>query len=144
MWYTALPMLLAALLGGPASSLPQEIAVIVNGARQTQLGREEIAQIYLKKRRFWADGSPILAVNRNADADTRGLFDRAIFGDGKRRLPVYWNRAYFRGILPPFTLASDEAVRRFVASDPRAIGYIRVDAVDDSIRVILTLDAGEP
>lgn len=141
MWYTALPVLIAALFGDANPSLTQDIVVIVNGARTAELGAEEIAQIYLKKRRFWGDGTPILPVNRNADADTRSAFDRAIFGDLQRRLPVYWNRAYFQGVLPPLTLASDEAVRRFVATEPRAIGYVRADAVDDSVRVVLTLEA---
>ena len=111
-----------------------------------RLDREEVAQIYLKKRRFWGDRTSILPVNRNAGTDTRKLFDRLVFGAETRRLPVYWNRAYFRGVLPPATLASDAAVRRFVESEPRAIGYIRSDAVDDSVRVILFLggDIADP
>lgn len=132
-------MLLVSLLGSPTPILAEDIAVIVNRERKTQLAPEEIAQIFLKKRRFWGDGTSILPVNRNAGADARADFDHAVFGSGLRRLPVYWNRAYFRGVLPPATLASDEAVRRFVASEPRAIGYVRIGAVDGSVRVVLTL-----
>jgi hypothetical protein len=56
------------------------------------------------------------------------------------RLADYWNRQYFYGILPPATLASTEAVRRYVASDPNAIGYLPVSEVDGSIRVVLHLE----
>lgn len=116
-----------------------EIAVIVHAERTIQLDREAIAQIFLKKRRFWSDGSAILPVNHSAGASARSAFEASIFGGGVRRLPVYWKRAYFRGVLPPLTLASDEAVRRFVMSEPRAIGYVRAASVDGSVRVVLRL-----
>jgi ABC-type phosphate transport system substrate-binding protein len=138
------PLLVIAGLLAAAPALAEEIAVIVNSDRTTQLDREEIAQIFLKKRRFWNDGTPMLPVNQSAGATTRASFDRAVFGAGARRLSVYWNRAYFRGVLPPATLASDEAVRRFVVSEPRAIGYIRAGEVDASVRVVLILTSSPP
>ena len=137
-------LVIAALLAAAPPALAEELAVIVNKQRTTQLEREEIAQIFLKKRRFWDDGTPMLPVNQNAGSAARASFDRAVFGAGARRLSVYWNRAYFRGVLPPATLASDEAVRRFVVSEPRAIGYIRAGVVDASIRVIWILTGSPP
>jgi len=137
-------LLITAALLAAAPALAEDIAVIVNTDRTTQLGREEIAQIFLKKRRFWDDGAPILPVNQSAGSATRASFDTAVFGAGARRLSVYWNRAYFGGVLPPATLASDEAVRRFVVSEPRAIGYVRASAVDTSVRVVLILSASPP
>ena len=137
-------LVIAALLAAAPPALAEEIDVIVNRQRTTQLDREEIAQIFLKKRRFWDDDTPMLPVNQSAGSATRASFDRAVFGAGARRLSVYWNRAYFRGVLPPATLASDEAVRRFVVSEPRAIGYIRAGAVEASVRVVLILTASSP
>ena len=55
------------------------------------------------------------------------------------RLADYWNRQYFYGVLPPATLASTGAVRRYVASDPNAIGYVPASEVDGSVRVVLHL-----
>ena len=83
-------------------------------------------------------------MNREADAAIRSSFEKALFGTRARNLPVYWNRQYFLGVLPPATLASDEAVRRFVASERRAIGYLRASAVDDTVRVVLTLPGATP
>ena len=90
------------------------------------------------------DASMMADPGHNAGVDARADFDHAVFGSGLRRLPVYWNRAYFRGVLPPATLASDEAVRRFVASEPRAIGYVRIGAADGSVRVVLILTDSTP
>jgi len=127
-----------------SSAHAQDLAVIVHADRAEQPTLAQIAQIYLKKRRFWSDGDPVVPVNRDAESAPRAFFARTVVGKDLRQLVVYWNREYFRGVLPPATLASDEAVRRFVASEPRAIGYIHPDVVDDSVRVILHLGAPPP
>ena len=121
------------------TSYSEELVVIVHAERKVEPSVQDIAQIYLKKRRFWSDGAPIVPVNRDAKSRARQFFVRAVFGAELRQLVVYWNREYFRGVLPPATLASDEAVRRFVASEPRAIGYIHPSAVDDSVKIAARL-----
>lgn len=130
---------LLVVVSAASAALGQELAVVVRVDRKVDLTLQEIAQIYLKKRRFWEDGNAIVPINRDAGSSPRELFQRLVFGTDTRRLSVYWNREYFRGVLPPATLASDEAVRRFVANEPRAIGYLPPDAVDDTVRVVLTL-----
>jgi ABC-type phosphate transport system substrate-binding protein len=128
---------LAALLAGPLQAA--EIVVVVHGSRQVSLTPADLARVYLKQRRHWPDGDPILPVNREAGSEARRLFERRVLGDQAGRLVVYWNQQYFRGVLPPATLASDEAVVRFVASEPRAIGYVAASAVDESVKVVLRL-----
>jgi hypothetical protein len=54
-------------------------------------------------------------------------------------LSVYWNEQYVLGTLPPPTLHSSEAVKRYVASEPNAIGYIESSAIDKTIRTVLEL-----
>lgn len=117
----------------------EELAVIVSGARPDRPDRSELAQIYLKQRRFWADGARIVPVNRESGSASRAAFDAGVFGPRVGQLAVYWNRQYFQGVLPPATLASDEAVKRFVASEPEAIGYVHPAVVDDSVQVVLKL-----
>ena len=57
----ALVVLLAA-----AETRPDEhgIVVIVHPSRPIHLGVDGVARIFLKKQRFWDDGSPIIALNR--------------------------------------------------------------------------------
>lgn len=131
-------LLLVLLLAVPASA--DRIAVIVHAERSISLDREAVAQIYLKRRRYWAGGDPILPINREAGSDIRDAFNRRVLGLDDSRLGVYWNREYFRGVLPPATLASDEAIRRFVAGDRRAIGYVDPSVIDESVRVVLYID----
>ncbi len=126
-------------LAAPAEA--NRIAVIVHADRADELDLEAIAQIYLKRRRFWAGGDPIVPVNREAGSAARKTFTRNVLRLDATQIGVYWNREYFRGVLPPATLASDEAVRRFVADDRRAIGYVDARVLDSSVRVVLSFEA---
>ena len=135
----ATAVVLALVLGGEAAAAGR-LAVIVHRDRDATLGVDDLAQIFLRKRRFWPGGGAIVPVNRDAMSDARAAFTRAVFGPDARRLETYWNRQYFHGVLPPATLASDEAVKRFVAGAPNAIGYVQATAVDDSVKVLLYLE----
>jgi len=41
---------------------------------------------------------------------------------------------------PPIMLPNAAEVKKAVATDPKAIGYIEKSAVDASVKVVLTLD----
>jgi ABC-type phosphate transport system substrate-binding protein len=133
----ALTLALGWLAGGAACA--EEIAVIVHRERTVSLTRDQLAQIYMKTRRHWAGGDAILPVNREPESRIREEFTRAIFRETPEQLRIYWNRQYFLAVLPPATVASDRAMLAFVATEKRAIGYVRASAVDDSVRVVMRI-----
>jgi len=137
-----LSIALALLVLTPANIAGQEsrVAVIVHPERRAALSADEVAQIYLRRKRFWDDGTPIVPLNLPSQASLRTRFSRLVLQQTEPRLADYWNRLYFDGILPPATLASTEAVRRYVASDTNAIGYVPAAEVDGSVHVILYLE----
>ena len=134
---TALVFLLLAPAAGSPDSLP--IAVVVHPERRATLSVDDLAQIYLRRKRFWDDGAQIVPLNLPGGTALRLEFSRSVLHQNEDRLGDYWNRQYFYGILPPATLASTEAVLRYVASDPNAIGYVPASEVDGSVGVILHL-----
>ena len=116
------------------------VKVITHPTRAAKLTESEVRAIYLKQKLLWNDGRPIVPINREAGSRTRELFSERIFGRDSARLAAYWNQRYFEaGEFPPATLASDEAVIRFVASNENAIGYVTTDAVGDAVAVALIL-----
>lgn len=137
-----LAALLAGLLAGaqPVVAADERLVMIVHPQRAEQLTRNDVARIFLRKRRTWSDGQPIVPLNHAAGSTIREQFSRLVFGTNEERFVRYWNERYFQGVLPPSTLASAAAVRRYVAADRNAIGYIRSDQVDDSVRVVLAFD----
>lgn len=136
-FFGSVAVLLVAAIARPADVT---IAVIVHPSRQVTLDADDVARIFLRKRRFWEDGSPIVPINRQASSDLRELFTRRVFGVSSGGLSVYWNEQYVLGTLPPATLPSSEAVKRYVASEPNAIGYVEGNVVDKSVRTALEFD----
>lgn len=133
-------LLVVSLLAVPAiAEESRGVVVIVHPARQAELSEEAIAQIYLRRMRFWSDGDPVVPLNLPTATSLRERFSRRVLRQNDARLSDYWNRQYFYGVLPPATLASTEAVRRYVAADPNAIGYVPASEVDESVRVVLRL-----
>ena len=128
------------LLPWQLEAAPLRVKVITHPSRASKLTDSEVRAIYLKQKRFWSDGQPIIPINRDAGSTARELFSEAIFGRESARLAPYWNQRYFEaGEFPPATLASEEAVIRFVAGNENAIGYVTGEGVGDSVAVILVL-----
>jgi hypothetical protein len=124
----------------PIDAQQATVVMIVHPERDCEMSLDGLAQIYLRRKRFWDDGTQIVPLNLVAGSALRARFSHAVLRQNEPRLEDYWNRQYFAGVLPPVTLASTEAVRRYVASDRNAIGYVPVAEVDDSVRVVLQLE----
>jgi len=116
------------------------LAVIASPSRSDKLDRTDVARIYLRTRRFWSDGSPIVPLNLEAESPTRVAFTSRVFSLDPEHLAAHWNAQYFNGIFPPTVLTTAAAVKRYVAADPRAIGYIDLRDIDDTVRVVLRLE----
>jgi ABC-type phosphate transport system substrate-binding protein len=133
-------VLLGILMPAIAGGGDPRIAVIVHRDRHDSLDIATVARIFLRQRRFWEDGSPVLPINREAGSALREQFSQRVLGAASEQLASYWNAQYFHGVLPPATLSSSQSIRRFVASERDAIGYVEADAVDDTVRIALDLD----
>jgi ABC-type phosphate transport system substrate-binding protein len=117
------------------------VRVIAHPTRATKLSASEVRAIYFKRQMLWSDGRPIIPINREAGSVARELFSKRLFGQDSLRLATYWNQRYFEaGEFPPATLASEEAVVRFVAGNENAIGYVTREEVGDSVAVVLVLE----
>ena len=126
----------------PAPAVPEEhaLAIVVHPARTAALGIEDVAHIFLRKRRFWDDGAPIVALNREPETAARAAFSRRVLRADPEQLQSYWNQQYFQGVFPPAVLSSAAAVKRYVAAERNAIGYLEWSDVDDSVRVVLKVE----
>jgi ABC-type phosphate transport system substrate-binding protein len=137
----AAALLLALLATGRVGAGDTPLVVIVHPSRTDTVGLSDLAGIYLRKRRLWYDGAPIVPLNRESGSAARETFSTRVLGSDSAHLASYWNDAYFNGIFPPAVLSSSAAVKRYVATEPQAIGYIDPADVDDSVRAVLTLVA---
>ncbi|MCC7120335.1 MAG: hypothetical protein IT493_02155 [Gammaproteobacteria bacterium] len=105
------------------------------------LDRRELAAIFKRRRRVDAEGAALVPVNLPAPAPLRIAFSRAVFAQDPADLDPYWNERYFHGISPPHVVNSIEAMLRFVAATPGAVGYVPACRADARVRVVLVLPA---
>lgn len=116
--------------------------IMAEGSALPFLSSEKLALIFKRKRNFWDNGERIQPVNLPPAHPLRRAFSQQVFGRSPEELDDYWRDMYFHGVLPPFVLASEEAVIRFVATTPGAIGYVSACALDHRVTVVLRLDEG--
>jgi hypothetical protein len=114
------------------------IAVVVASAsaQAAPLPLALVANIFRRKRQFWDDQMRIVAVNLPALHPLRRQFSQRLFKRSPEDMQAYWNDQYFHGVLPPAVLASEEAVIRFVADTPGAVGYVWSCSVDKRVAVV--------
>ena len=131
------------IIGILSTSLAQAEGLIVIVSAQvpdSSISVKELADIYLLKKNFWADKTPVIPVNREASSDERERYSEAVFNLSTQELAEYLDRLRFQGKLPPVVQYSDQAVLGFVRSVPGAIGYINADqTVPKGIKILMRL-----
>jgi hypothetical protein len=112
-------LITAALLAAASISAQAETVVIVSQKNPaTRMFSEQASQFFLGKSNLF---TPV------ADKDPA-------------QVKALWSKLVFTGkATPPKEYASSAEVKKAVAADPKAIGYIDKSAVDDTVKVILTL-----
>jgi hypothetical protein len=118
------------------------MVVTMRSSPLQSLSIDALKRVYLRKTQLDNTGIRWLPVNLPASDQLREGFSLALFKELPEDQESYWNEQYFQGISPPEVLFSEEAVLRFVAITPGAIGYVRKGSVDDRVKVLTTLVVG--
>jgi ABC-type phosphate transport system substrate-binding protein len=123
-----------------SSGYAAELAVIVGAdVKADQLTSHQVQRIFLRKTRLSPQGEAWVPVNLNAHQHLRKILNQTILQKNHVDLERYWNEQYFNGVTPPYVLASEEAVIRFVSETPYAIGYILSCHIDARVKTVYTL-----
>ncbi len=125
----------AGLVMAAAPALATELVVIVNPKNPaTKMFGEQAAQFFVGKSTLFTpiehtDGSPI-----------RTEFYQKVLNKDPAQVKTIWSKLVFTGKgQAPKEYASSAEVKKAVAADVSAIGYIEKSAVDDTVKVILTV-----
>lgn len=117
------------------------LAIIVSNnpeiASVQQLASRELSLIYLRKKQYGLGGVRIHPVNLHAEHPLRLYFSKVALGNLPNDQADYWNGLYFHGTTPPYSVQSEEAVLRYVASTKGAIGYIDACKLDERVKPVL-------
>ncbi len=131
------PLLAVALAAGMlVTGVAQaEIVVVVNTANQaSRMFSEQAAQFFLGK------SNQFTPIDQGKESAIRRDFYQKIAGKSLSQVEGVWAKIEFSGKgTMPKSYASDAAVKKAIAADTAAIGYIDKASVDDTVKVLLTL-----
>ena len=115
-----------------------DVAVIVNSLNTQPVSESEVQQIFLGKRKDFADGTEATPYNLPKGAANRDTFNEVVLGKNPSRYEAYWAKLIFTGKgRPPAELDTDAAVIAAVGGDIGAIGYVDAESVNSSARVVM-------
>ena len=130
----------AATLVFSAASLAN-VAVIVHPSNGAALSQDDLNKIYMGRSKSFADGKAAEAVNLADSVAARADFDQKALGRSSSQMKAYWSKLVFTGKgTPPKELGSEQEVLDYVANTPGAIGYVSASAVNDKVKVALSLN----
>jgi ABC-type phosphate transport system substrate-binding protein len=118
----ALSVLLLAL---PAAA---EVVVVVNAkAAESSLTKDQVSQFFLGK------STAMTPVDQAENAPARAEFYKKVTDKDPSQIKALWSKLVFTG---KATMPKEAGVKKAVAADPKAIGYIDKSAVDASVKVV--------
>ena len=128
------PLLAAAMMCAALPVLAAEIVVIVNPKNPaSRMFSEQAAQFFLGK-------STLFTPVEHTEGPLRNEFSQKVLGKDSAQVKAQWSKLVFTGKgTAPKEYGSSAEVKKAVAADVQAIGYIEKSAVDDSVKVILTV-----
>ena len=131
----------AVLCTGSAAAFAQ-VAVVVNPKSPlATMTADQVSGIFLGKSNTLPSGGTALPTDLPDSSPTHELFYTKVTGKSSAQVKAAWSRLVFSGkATPPKELGSSADVKKFVASNPDAIGYIEKSAVDSSVKVVFSAD----
>jgi len=116
-----------------------EVVVIVSGKSAiTRLTPDQVTRIFLDKIDTFPDGANAVPVDQSEGSPVRNEFYTKVVHKNASQMAAYWTRIIFTGDgYPPRQLGNDADIRKEVANNPNAIGYVDRKFVDSSVRIIL-------
>ncbi|WP_067065669.1 hypothetical protein [Roseateles chitosanitabidus] len=142
MQFNMIKPLLGALVLVAAASAQAQVAVVVNPKNlAASMTADQVSSIFLGKTNTLPSGAAAQAVDLPDSAAAREHFYSKATGKSSAQVKAAWSRLVFSGKgTPPKELGSAAEVKKFVAANPDAIGYIEKSAVDGSVKVVLSVD----
>jgi len=109
-----------------------EVVVVVNPkAAEASMTKEQVTQFFLGK------SSAMTPVDQPESAAIRAEFYKKVTDKDASQVKSLWSKLVFTGkATMPKEAADSAAVKKMVAADPKAIGYIEKSALDASVKAV--------
>jgi hypothetical protein len=125
-----------------AQAANAQVAVIVNPKSSlVSMNPEQVAAIFLGKTQALPSGRAAVPADMPEGAVARDAFYSKATGKSPSQVKATWARLTFSGkAMPPKEVPTAVDVKKHVAGNIDAIGYIEKIAVDSTVKVVLTVE----
>ena len=120
-----------------AASEANVVTVVSAKSPITALSKTQVADIFLGKSNRFPDGAQATPIDQPEASSLREEFYDKVTGKSLAQLKAHWSKIIFTGRgRPPKTASSSTEVKKLLAENLLAIGYIEETQVDPSVRVL--------
>lgn len=130
------------LLLREAAAGGEEVDIIVNKTNPIDdLPLADAKKAFLGDKTTWPNGKRVTALMLAQGLPERVVVLREIFKMPEDQLSQYFVQAAFAGKIsaPPKEVSSAAQMKQAVAANPGAIGYVKKEDVDDTVKAVLKL-----
>ena len=125
------------LFAAQGAMAEEEVVVITNLENANVIDRAYVVKVYTGAVKGWPDGSPIFVLDYGQDSELRKIFYSRFIGKSPAAMRAIWSQNIFTGkAMPPRVTQEDSEMKRIVAGNRNAIGYIRASQIDRTVKVI--------
>ncbi len=134
-------MVVAGLLFAGTVSFSQVAVVVGAKSAASALTADQAAALFLGKSDQLPGVGVALLLDQPESSAVRDAFYTKVTSKSAAQVKAAWSRLVFSGkATPPKEVGSSAEVKKLVASNQNAVGYIEKSAVDASVKVLLSVD----
>ena len=124
-------------LGMSGSAWADVVAVVSAKSPVAALTDSQIADIFLGRVHRFPSGITAIPLDQADGSAVRTAFYSKYAGKSPAQIKAFWSKIVFTGRgQPPREVAGDSEMKKRIAANPAAIGYIDQRQVDDTVRVL--------
>ncbi len=113
-----------------------DVVVIVHPANDAIIDKASVKKIFMGRTKTFSNGEKAIPVEIES-GEIRKIFLKQYLQKDQSAIDSYWSRMIFTGGgSPPKTYQTEDDIKKLVANNPNAIGYIDSSIVDKSVKVI--------
>jgi hypothetical protein len=125
-----------------AAAAGEEVDIIINKTNTVDdLPLADAKKVFMGDKSTWPSGKRVTVLMLAQGLPERAVILREIYKMPEDQLGQYFVQAAFAGKVsaPPKDIASAALMKQTVAGNPGAIGFVKKEDVDDTVKVVLKL-----
>jgi ABC-type phosphate transport system substrate-binding protein len=120
------------------SATAEIVAVVASTSTVTTLSKAQVTDIFLGKMSRFPNGAQAVPIDQQEGSPGRDEFYATYAGKSPAQMKSHWSKIIFTGRgQPPKAASNNVEVRKLIAADPKAIGYIERSALDSSVKIVI-------